>query len=337
MLSLLDGVFANKAAFVDQVPFGDNNFVFSLTLENRATIDERLRPRAAIRSVSSAYFNVFSIPLLDGRVFRATEDADLTNVAVVNDAFVRTYFSGERIVGHRLKRGNALAAAPWMTVVGVVGSVRSAGLGLGPEPEVFVPYNQSASRYLLNLLVKTSSPQGGVVLAIGQRLHAVDSALSPAAVTTERELVSRGLGRPLFYARLFGVLALAALALGLIGVYGGAVLSISARSSELLLRICLGAQRGDILRLVFGDAAVAIVAAAVRRQSRSDRPAAMDGRNRVRCPVNRLDRHGVCRGNHVSVRIRRRLPGNAAGHGPGACGCTESRATLLIVPRSVSE
>jgi hypothetical protein len=263
MLSLLDGVFANRAAFVDQVPFGDNNFVFSLTLENRATIDERLRPRAAIRSVSSAYFNVFSIPLLDGRVFRATEDADLSNVAVVNDAFVRTYFSGERIVGHRLKRGNALAVAPWMTVVGVVGSVRSAGLGLGPEPEVFVPYNQSASRYLLNLLVKTSSPQGGVVLAIGQRLHAVDSALSPTAVTTERELVSRGLGRPLFYARLFGVLAVAAFALGLIGVYGVAVLSISARTSELLLRICLGAQRGDILRLVFGDAAIAIVAAAV--------------------------------------------------------------------------
>jgi putative ABC transport system permease protein len=102
-----------------------------------------------------------------------------------------------------------------------------------------------------------------VVLAIGQRLHSVDPALSPTAVTTEAELVSRGLGRPLFYARLFGVLAVAALALGLIGVYGVAVLSISARSSELLLRICLGAQRGDILRLVFGDASIAIAAAAI--------------------------------------------------------------------------
>jgi ABC-type antimicrobial peptide transport system permease subunit len=82
-------------------------------------------------------------------------------------------------------------------------------------------------------------------------------------VTTERELVSQGLGRPLFYARLFGVLAAAAFALGLIGVYGVAVLSISARSHELLLRICLGAQRGDILRVVFGDASIAIVAAAI--------------------------------------------------------------------------
>jgi predicted permease len=263
MLDLLEDGYAKRAAFVDNVPFGDSSFVFGFTLENRTPVDERVRPRAAVRSVSSAYFNVFSIPLLEGRLFVATEDTARRNVAVVNDAFIRTYFPGEHIVGHRLKRGQSWSAAPWMTVVGVVGSVRSAGLAFDPEPEVFVPYTQSATNSILSLIVKTSSPDWVLVPAIAQRLHSVDFALSPTTVTTERELVSQGLGRPLFYARLFGVLAAAAFALGLIGVYGVAVLSISARSHELLLRICLGAQRGDILRVVFGDASIAIVAAAI--------------------------------------------------------------------------
>ena len=266
LLTLLDGAFANKAAFVDQVPFGDNSVVSTLTLENQTPVDERFPPRAAVRSVSAAYFNVFSIPLLEGRLFGAADDTAQGSVAVVNDAFVRTYFTGERIVGHRIKRGPSSSTAPWITIVGVVGSVRSAGLALGPEAEVFVPYNQAASQSMfgiVNLVVKTSSPATVVAPAIVQRLHSVDAALTPTAVTTERELVSRGLGRPLFYARLFGVLAAVALALGLIGVYGVAVLSISARSNELLLRICLGAQRGDILRVVFSDTSIAIVAAAI--------------------------------------------------------------------------
>ena len=266
MLSLLDEDFPNRAAFVDQVPFGDNSLVLTITLENRTPVNDRLRPSAAVRSVSSAYFSVFSIPLLEGRLFGATEDAAQGNVAVVNDAFVRSYSPGEQIVGHRIKRGGASAATPWMTVVGVVGSVRSAGLALAPEPEVFVPYTQNASLSIITslvLLVKTSSPQTVVVPAVVQRLHSVDAGLSPTAITTERELVSRGLGRPQFYARLFGVVAAAAFALGLIGVYGVAVLSISSRSNELLLRICLGAQRGDILRVVFGDASIAIVSAAM--------------------------------------------------------------------------
>ena len=90
--------------------------------------------------MSASYFDVLSIPALDGRQFVSSDEAADANVAIVNEAFVRRYLPGETVIGRRIKRGEANSPTPWMTVIGVVGSVRSAGLGLDPEPEVFVPY-----------------------------------------------------------------------------------------------------------------------------------------------------------------------------------------------------
>ena len=94
-----------------------------------------------------------------------------------------------------------------MTIVGVVGAVRGAGLSLDPQPEVFVPYVKGGSWPSVNLIVKSTAPPRALAPSIAERIHRVDPALSPATITDMNELVARASGQPFFYARLFGVLA----------------------------------------------------------------------------------------------------------------------------------
>jgi hypothetical protein len=213
--------------------------------------------------VSASYFQVLSIPTVGGRLFAASDDADGTSVAVVNEAFVRRFIPAENIIGRRIKRGAANSKAPWMTVVGIVGSVRGAGLGVDPEPEVFMPYAKSGASAEVSLIVKAATPPRVLAPAVVERVHRADAALSPATITDMTELVSRAVGQPYFYARLFGVLAGVALLLSLAGVYSIAALGVSARSNEIAIRSCLGAQSADIVRLILQETGIAVGAAAV--------------------------------------------------------------------------
>src|SRR5882762_9455456 len=126
-------------AVVDYLPFGGSTSIVNLTIEHHVVTDATARPRAALRAVSVTYFDALSIPAIDGRPFISSDESAESSVAIVNEAFVRQYVPGETVVGRRIKRGDANSQMPWMTIVGVVGAVRSAGLSLEPQPEVFVP------------------------------------------------------------------------------------------------------------------------------------------------------------------------------------------------------
>jgi predicted permease len=252
------------AAAVDYVPFGGATAVINFTIEHQVVADATARPRAALRAVSASYFDVLSIPAIDGRRFIPGDDGADASVAIVNDAFVRRYASGDAILGRRVKRGEANSQAPWLTIVGVVGSARGAGLGVDPQPEVFVPYGKSGTRSTMALIVKASVAPRTLAPAIVDRIHRADAALSPTTITDMAELVAAASGQPHFYARLFGVLAGVAFVLSLAGIYSVAVLGVSARSSEIAIRTCLGAQPADIVRLILRETATAVgVAVAV--------------------------------------------------------------------------
>ena len=248
----------SAAAVVDYVPFGGITALSTITIENHVVLDAAARPRAALRAISPAYFDALSIPLIDGRRFTLADDGGDARAAIVNDAFARRYLPEEPVIGVRIKPGGPKSAAPWMTIVGIAGSVRDAGLGVEPQPEVFVPYARAPVPSTLTLIVRSVAPLQAVAPAVVQRIHRVDAELSPATITDMRELVARATGQPFFYARLFGVLATVAFLLSLTGVYGVAVLGVSARSHEIAIRSCLGAQRGDIIRLVLRETAAAV-------------------------------------------------------------------------------
>jgi len=245
-------------AVVDYLPFGGSTSIVNLTIEHHVVTDATARPRAALRAVSVTYFDALSIPAIDGRPFISSDESAESSVAIVNEAFVRQYVPGETVVGRRIKRGDANSQMPWMTIVGVVGAVRSAGLSLEPQPEVFVPYVKGGTRVAMNLIVKAGAPPRALARPIAERIHRVDPSLSPTTITDMTELVARASGQPFFYARLFGVLAGVAFVLSLVGVYGVAVLGVSARSNEIAIRSCLGAQSGDIVRLILRETATAV-------------------------------------------------------------------------------
>jgi putative ABC transport system permease protein len=110
----------------------------------------------------------------------------------------------------------------------------------------------------VRLIVKSAAPLREIAATIRQCIRRVDADLSPATVTDMSELVALAVGQPYFFARLFGVLAAMALFLSLGGLYSIVALAVSARSREMAIRCCLGAQRGDIVRLVLGEAAISV-------------------------------------------------------------------------------
>jgi predicted permease len=254
------------AATVDFLPFAGATAVINFTIENHVAANAEAKPRAALRAVSGSYFDVLSIPAIDGRRFDASDEGGESDRAsvIVNEAFVRRFVPGEHVIGRRIKRGEATSQSPWMTVVGVVGSVRGAGLRVDPQPEVFVPYVKGTSaRPIVNLIVKTAMPPHALAPAIVERIHRVDATLSPTTITDMTELVARASGQPSFYARLFGLLAGIATLLSLVGVYSVAALGVSARSNEIAIRSCLGAQPNDIVRLVLWETGIAVCSAVV--------------------------------------------------------------------------
>ena len=245
-------------AVVDYLPFGGGTSIVNLTIEHHVVRDATSKPRAALRAVSATYFDVLSIPAVEGRAFISSDEGPEASIVIVNEAFVRQNLPGETVIGRRIKRGEATSKMPWMTIVGVVGAVRGAGLSLDPQPEIFVPYVKGGSRVALSLIVKSPAPPRALAPSIVERIHRVDPALSPSTITGMTDLVGRASGQPFFYARLFGVLAGVAFVLSLVGVYGVAVLGVSARSSEIAIRSCLGAQPGDIVRLILRETAMAV-------------------------------------------------------------------------------
>jgi predicted permease len=255
---------SRAAATVDILPFSGDSAVINFTIENHVAANAQTKPRAALRAVSASYFDVLSIPAIDGRGFLASDEGDASRSVIVNDAFIRRFTPGETIVGRRIKRGAPDSQNPWLTVVGVVGSVRGAGLALEPQPEVFVPYVKSSSAWpVVHLIVKAAAPARAIAPAVIDRIHRIDAELSPSTIDDMTELVATASGQPFFYARLFGLLAGVASLLSLVGVYSVAALGVSARSNEIAIRSCLGAQPNDIVRLVLRETGIAVCSAVV--------------------------------------------------------------------------
>jgi predicted permease len=255
---------AQAAATVDFLPFGGATAVINFTIENHVPANVQAKPKAALRAVSGSYFDVLSIPTIAGRRFAATDEADTATTVVVNDAFIARFLPGEEIVGRRIKRGELDSKNPWLTVVGVVGSVRGAGLNLDAQPEVFMPYVKGTSpRTVVTTIVKTSMPPRALAPSVVERVHGVDAALAPTKITDMTALVADATGQPTFYARLFGLLAAIATLLSLVGVYSVAALGVSARTEEIAIRSCLGAQPNDIVRLVLWETGVAVFSAVI--------------------------------------------------------------------------
>jgi putative ABC transport system permease protein len=211
-------------------------------------------PQAIFNVVTPDYFRTMTIALKRGRDFTDADRRDAPFVAVINEALARASFAGEDPIGRRMKCG--LDSMQFMTIVGVVGDVRTWGPSQPPQAEIYMPFEQHAGpATALNLVARTDTADPLALTDTMRRKISARNPDVPVKATTMEATLTTASATPRFRTFLLIVFAGVALALALAGVYGVMAYSVSQRVSELGVRIALGATPGDIRKLIFGQGA----------------------------------------------------------------------------------
>jgi putative ABC transport system permease protein len=220
---------------------------FFFALEGRAVQNEQ--PAVAERtSVTPEYFHVLGLPLLRGRLFNDEDRENSPQIAVVNDAFAQTYWPDQNPLGKRVK--STRAGSLWITVVGVIANARTESLAEAGVPKLYLNLYQATERRLTVFLLGHLDP---ALLAgqVREQIQAVDPALPVSGAQTLNETVSASLAERRFSLAMIASFALTALLLAGLGIYGVISYMVSERRHEIGIRLALGAQRSNILGIVF--------------------------------------------------------------------------------------
>ncbi|HKY21063.1 MAG TPA: ABC transporter permease [Vicinamibacterales bacterium] len=215
-----------------------------------SAVSERLRLRRD--EVSDDFFATLGTPLIRGRLFSGEDRPDSPRVAIVNAAMARRLWSEVDAVGERFKLGAPGSTGPWFTVVGVVGDMRRQGPERDPMPQMFEPLAQNPSRNS-TLLVRTSGDPVSMVGTLEAAVRRVDKHVPIYGVTTLTDRFGAFNTERRFQTSVLVAFAVVALVLAAIGIYGLIQYSIVTRTREIGVRMAVGAQAGDIFRMVLRE------------------------------------------------------------------------------------
>ncbi len=202
--------------------------------------------------VSPNYFDAVGARLIEGRFLNAGDGFNGNPVVVVNQTMARWFWPRESAIGHRVKTGGA--TSPWRAIVGVVADIKNAGVDRPTGTELFIPYAQYQGGVSTEYLtIRTRGDPMALVNAVRAQVQSLDRSLPVSSVRSLEDALNADRSRPRFLTMVLTLFSTLSLALAALGIYGVISYAVAQRTSEIGIRMALGAQRFDVLRMIGGD------------------------------------------------------------------------------------